>query len=84
MSDNLERKVLISHYLANLNTLLDAQDAGGANSRSTVLATEYDRYWSELKQLITGETDASRQSGQERAFGPKTGAELPSGEPRRG
>lgn len=50
-------KAEIAQYLVNLNTLLSAQTATGTAIPSTVLAAEYNKHWTMLKDSITMEND---------------------------
>lgn len=50
-------KLEIAGYLVNLHTLLDAQSKGVVSVPSTILATEYDKHWGLLKDIITKENE---------------------------
>lgn len=49
-------KAEIAEYLANLHTLMAAQEGAGLGQKSTVLIDEYNKYWSLLKEEIANET----------------------------
>lgn len=49
-------KCEMAEYLVNLHTLMDAQQATGANP-STLLADEYRKHWDLLKSTITKENE---------------------------
>lgn len=69
----------LAQYLVNLHTLMDAQGAIGV-SKSTVLADEYNRVWSQLKEEI--ENDETRHSEQPIGRS-EEGTDLSRGEPSR-
>lgn len=48
-------KIALASYLVSLHTLLEAQSKGVTSVPSTVLATEYNKYWDLLKQAIEEE-----------------------------
>lgn len=49
-------KYELAGYLVNLHTLMDAQQATGANP-STLLADDYRKHWDLLKSTITKENE---------------------------
>lgn len=50
-------KFQIASYLVNLHTLLEAQSKGVVSIPSTTLGDEYEKYWSQLKSIITKENE---------------------------
>lgn len=47
----------LAAYLVSLAALLESQDRAGGNSRSQVLAAEYEKHWGMLKEKIEGGKD---------------------------
>lgn len=58
-------KAELAQYLADLRTLMSAQDAVGLQF-STTLATEYEKNWGLLKDAITKENENEARSRNNR------------------
>lgn len=50
-------KAEIASYLVSLHTLLEAQSKGVVSVPSTTLGDEYEKYWGQLKSIITKENE---------------------------
>lgn len=50
-------KAEIASYLVSLHTLLEAQSKGVVSVPSTTLGDEYNKYWDQLKSIITKENE---------------------------
>lgn len=50
-------KYQTAEYLANLHTLLTAQESAGGTEKSRTLSAEYDKHWGILKDQINKENE---------------------------